>query len=199
MYCQQCGNKLASNAAFCGQCGSPVQTTPTNTDIRPDYKTDDTYRELPTLDFIIGIKLCFNNYFNFNGRSRRSEFWWFQLLGVLIGFIGVIPIFGSLIAFIGGLVLFIPSLAVSARRLHDIDRTGWWQALLYPVFLIGPIMLLGFIFGGLFAIAIVFFIIYIISIIVFIYWFTKLGDKGPNRFGEDPRQVYEPIHQPAKR
>ncbi|MCL0032147.1 DUF805 domain-containing protein, partial [Dehalococcoidia bacterium] len=180
-------------------CGSTVDTTPINTDISHDYRVEDTYRELPTLDFQTGIKLCFNNYFNFNGRSRRSEFWWFSLLGFLIGFLGIIPIIGSLISLIGSLVLLIPSLAVGARRLHDIDKTGWWQALLYSIMVIGTIMSIIFLVVGLLLVGVMLLIVTIGLIILFIYWFTKPGDKGPNRFGEDPRQVYEPIHQPAKR
>ena len=121
------------------------------------------------------------------------------MLGVLISLFGIIPVIGSLISFIGGLALLIPSLAVGARRLHDIDKTGWWQALLYPIAVIGPIISIIFLVVGLVLVGVILLIVTVGAVILFVYWFTKPGDKGPNRFGEDPRQVYEPIHQPAKR
>lgn len=41
----------------------------------------------PQVGFIDAVKLAFKNYINFNGRSRRSEFWWFYLFNFIIGFI----------------------------------------------------------------------------------------------------------------
>jgi uncharacterized membrane protein YhaH (DUF805 family) len=75
-------------------------------------------------------------YFTFSGRATRSEFWWFYLFSVLVNIgasIGsgavfattLIPFFLYLPSIIS-LVLFFPGLAVSARRLHDIGRSGWW-------------------------------------------------------------------------
>ena len=209
MYCSQCGNKLPENALFCSKCGAPLETTSTVTNINPNYKTEAiTTTELPTLDFQTAIKLCLNNYFNFNGRSRRSEYWWFTLLGFATNLISIIPVIGPIISLIGIIVLFIPLLAVTSRRLHDVGRTGWWQAIwfLIPWIIVISLFILFIIFDFfeennlfyLFA-GLLLFIILIGSLIVFVYWLTKVGDKGPNKFGNDPRQVYESIHMPSQK
>ena len=109
-------------------------------------------------------------YATFTGRARRKEFWFFQLFVLLIAMalslvdrmlglfddeLGVGPLSGLF-----SLAMFLPGLAVSVRRLHDTDRTGWW-ALLYFVPLLGFLVLLVF--------------------------FVLDGTRGPNRFGEDPK------------
>jgi uncharacterized membrane protein YhaH (DUF805 family) len=85
------------------------------------------------------VKVCFNKYVDFNGRARRSEFWWWALFTVILGIVaGLIDtilgtrssstgtgVFGA----ITNLAVLLPSLAVGARRLHDTGRSGWWQLL----------------------------------------------------------------------
>ena len=57
----------------------------------------------------------------------RSEFWWFFLFQlvvmILAGFVG------DMVSAIVSIALLLPALAVGARRLHDIGRSGWWQLL----------------------------------------------------------------------
>lgn len=89
-------------------------------------------------------KKCLRNYANFNGRARRKEYWLFVVAGFILGIIaGIIDgILGT--KFIGvfvSLALFIPSIAVSARRLHDIGKSGWWILISF-IPLIGAILLL---------------------------------------------------------
>mgnify|MGYP000190925275 CR=1 FL=1 len=72
------------------------------------------------------IGICWNNYANFQGRASRSEYWWFYLFVFVIG---LIPILG-----LATLILIIPQLAVTARRLHDINRSGWWVLLWFTGF-----------------------------------------------------------------
>ena len=76
------------------------------------------------ISFGDAIKICFSKYADFEGRARRSEYWWFYLFGVLVSWI---PYLGWL----ASLAILIPSLAVGARRLHDTGRSGWWQLLLF--------------------------------------------------------------------
>lgn len=117
-------------------------------------------------------KKCLSQYADFTGRARRKEYWMFYLFNVLIflGF-GVISALlsylmgeaGAIIAVVifvvYSLAIFIPGLAVTVRRLHDIDKSGWW-------------LLLAFIpFGGL-----VLFVFYCID-----------GTPSPNRFGASPK------------
>jgi uncharacterized membrane protein YhaH (DUF805 family) len=118
------------------------------------------------MTFVQAISSCFRNYAIFAGRAVRSEFWyWYLFVGiVLIVFDGIDqwlypgvsmgPF--SFVNMAAGLALILPSLAVSARRLHDIDRTGWW-------ILIGAT---------------------VVGTIVLIYWACLPGTPGPNRFGE---------------
>ncbi len=117
------------------------------------------------MNFVQAIRSVFVNYFNFSGRASRSEYWFFHLF-LLIADIAVdiadTLIFGdaelapiNLIFFLG---ILIPTVAVSVRRLHDIDRTGWWGLLLLTV----------------------------VGLLVLLYWDLKPGDEGENRFGNNP-------------
>ena len=80
---------------------------------------------------------CLTNYANFSGRARRKEFWFFMLFCVILGIVaevidtvlGTKPLVNSLL----NLALLVPSLAVGARRLHDVGRSGWWQLLTLTV------------------------------------------------------------------
>jgi uncharacterized membrane protein YhaH (DUF805 family) len=124
--------------------------------------------------------LPYRRYFEFSGRSRRREFWMFVLFYALVGIAisiiwgtgefqqtGFFVGFSSNVSGVGGVIqnLFwlaslIPSIAVGARRLHDVDRSGWWQLLLLvPLF--GWVVLL-------------------------VFWCLD-GNHGPNRFGGDPK------------
>ncbi|MEP9378801.1 DUF805 domain-containing protein [Aquabacter sp. CN5-332] len=108
------------------------------------------------------------NYATFTGRTRRSGFWLFVLVlfcievaaGIIdYGLLGRSVEQGGPISGIVHLVHLIPGLAIGVRRLHDIDRTGWWMLL----YLTG--------IGAL-------------VILIFNIW---PGTQGPNRFGPDPR------------
>jgi len=118
-------------------------------------------RGTTTMNFGQAISSGFNNYVNFSGRACRSAFWYWALFAVLVAI--VTQIADSIIGvpatnILAGLGLLLPGIAVSVRRLHDIDRTGWW-------------LLLGFT---------------IIGVIVLIYWDCVKGTGGPNRYGPDP-------------
>jgi uncharacterized membrane protein YhaH (DUF805 family) len=106
------------------------------------------------MSFQDAIRVCLQRkYGDFSGRARRSEFWFFFLFTAIVSTVGGIldaifdlrsgsygtgPIQGVL-----QLALLVPSLAVGARRLHDIGRSGWWQLIgLIPV--VGWIVLLIF-------------------------------------------------------
>ena len=80
------------------------------------------------MDFVQAIKSCLGQYATFSGRAKRSELWWFFLLQVLV--MVAASMLGDVINGHASLALLLPALAVGARRLHDIGRTGWWQLLL---------------------------------------------------------------------
>jgi len=72
---------------------------------------------------IDAVGSAFSQYANFNGRARRSEYWWFAAF-VFICELCLILLPILFLIFV--LAIFVPSLAVSVRRLHDINRSGWW-------------------------------------------------------------------------
>ena len=115
-----------------------------------------------SMGFVEAIRTCLSKNSTFSGRASRSEYWFFylfviiaSLVGVLIGVAVGVRLIGDIIA----LALLLPNIAVSVRRLHDIDRSGWW-------------MLLDF--------------VPVIGWIVLLVWACTRGTVGPNRFGPDP-------------
>ena len=101
------------------------------------------------MDFATSIKTCFSKYAVFSGRASRSEFWWFALFGLIGGVVTAVidvMIFGYSAETYGPtniiftVITFLPYLAVGARRLHDINKSGWWQLIVLTV--IGIILLI---------------------------------------------------------
>ena len=90
---------------------------------------------------------CWKKFAEFSGRARRQEFWMFTLFNFLAGV--VLSIIDGILGTNGGLqgiyslAALIPGFAVTARRLHDTDRSGWWQ-LLWFIPIIGWIIMLVF-------------------------------------------------------
>lgn len=85
---------------------------------------------LPQLGFTEALSAAWNKIAQFNGRSRRSEYWWTYLVATILNFIFTfVPVIGSLISLLISLAL----IPITFRRLHDTGRSGWW----YGVSLIG--------------------------------------------------------------
>jgi uncharacterized membrane protein YhaH (DUF805 family) len=118
------------------------------------------------MNFWQAIASGFSNYVTFSGRAIRSEYWYWVLFSIIGGLATEIldkAMFPDVAAAsplnaVFDLITFLPSLAIAVRRLHDINRTGWWVLIT----------------------------ITIIGIFVLIYWACKKGTPGPNRFGPDP-------------
>lgn len=105
-----------------------------------------------------------DNFANFEGRARRSEYWYFVLFNMLAAIAamaidGILGL-GFVVYLIYVLAALIPGLAVAVRRLHDTNRSGWLM-LIALIPLIGPILL--------------------------IVWFATEGTSGPNEYGDDPK------------
>ena len=69
-------------------------------------------------------------YAQFQGRARRAEYWWFTLATVIVAIVfavlaSISSIF-SILYLIYILAVLVPSIAVTIRRLHDTDKSGWW-------------------------------------------------------------------------
>ncbi len=95
-------------------------------------------------------KRFLRNYANFNGRSTRSDYWYVVLanflIGLAIGIIGGVLNMAGLATAISGiysLAMIIPGIAVFVRRLHDINKSGWWFFISF-VPLVGGLILLIF-------------------------------------------------------
>ena len=131
------------------------------------------------------IKVCFNKYVDFSGRARRSEYWWFYLFCILVNLVlGWIPIVGFIIS----LGLLLPSLAALIRRLHDINRSGWWCLGFYGVMILGMAVGGTILASGAEALGVGIMVLSVIAVIVWsIVWLASDGTPGPNRFGEDPK------------
>jgi uncharacterized membrane protein YhaH (DUF805 family) len=109
-------------------------------------------------------------YATFSGRACRAEYWYFFLMYVLIYVVlsivdGIAGTYSSedgigALGTVFVLAMLLPSVAVGVRRLHDIDRTGWWL-LIALVPLVGAIVLLVFA--------------------------VQAGTQGDNQYGPDPR------------
>lgn len=70
------------------------------------------------------VRTCFAKYFDFDGEAARPEFWWFFLFVGVVNF--ALAIVSSKLSGLFSLVIFVPFLAVTVRRLHDANRSGWW-------------------------------------------------------------------------
>ena len=110
-----------------------------------------------------------NHYFDFEGRSTVQQYWMFTLWGIIFSF--VLDLVGlGLASTLLSLAILFPGLAIGARRLHDIGKSGWWQ-LLWLIPIIGWIILI-------------------------VFLVTK-GEAGANGYGEDPRASVVPTPGPV--
>jgi len=138
MNCPTCGKENESSAQFCGICGSQLSDQQTTS---IEYGVDSSK---PMVGFGEAISLGFKNYINFSSRATRAEYWWWCLFlvvtGVGLSIIDSITGIGTL-QNIFNLATFIPGLALGARRLHDIGKSGWWQLLWFAI-LVGWIILI---------------------------------------------------------
>ena len=77
------------------------------------------------MTFQDSIRVCFKKYADFEGTATRSEFWWFILFVILVS--AALQLFSQDLSGVWGIAILLPQLAVGARRLHDIGKSGWWQ------------------------------------------------------------------------
>ena len=93
------------------------------------------------MTFQESIRVCFSKYADFNGKASRPEYWWFMLFVILASL--ALSMVGPLLAGLFSLGTLLPSIAAAARRLHDTNRSGWWQLISFvPV--VGLIVLIVF-------------------------------------------------------
>ena len=115
------------------------------------------------MTFVEAVGSVFRNYVNLAGRARRSEYWWFALFNVIVSVAAAVldaVLREQAIQIVVGLLLILPGLAVTVRRLHDIDKSGWWV-------LIGLIPVVGFIW--------------------LLVLTCRDSQQGPNHYGDSPK------------
>ena len=97
------------------------------------------------MGFVDAVKHAYSNYANFNGRASRSEFWWFYLFYILviIALLVLAGVLGKLGGMFWSLILvfefgsIVPFIALTARRMHDNDKSGWFQLIpIYSLYLV---------------------------------------------------------------
>jgi uncharacterized membrane protein YhaH (DUF805 family) len=87
------------------------------------------------------VRVCLTKYADFQGRATRSEYWWFFLFIILVS--AATALVSDKLSGLFSLAVLVPSIAAASRRLHDTQRSGWWQLIsLVPV--IGVIVLIVF-------------------------------------------------------
>ena len=140
------------------------------------------------MGFWQAVSTCFRKCADFSGRAQRSEFWWWILFSQLASIIVTIVSFGFL-TLVFSLAVLLPSIAVTARRLHDIDKSGWWQ-IMYALPLVLSMFSMGIAasqdnrFFGF--VTIILGLAFFASIIVLFIWYATKGTQGNNSFGADP-------------
>jgi uncharacterized membrane protein YhaH (DUF805 family) len=122
------------------------------------------------MNFLEAVKSYFVRWNDFKGRSSRSEYWWAILFTNIVNIVlnVLLPNLEPgdstglfLLALLKlGILLFmlVAILSLVARRLHDVNKSGWWYLLIFTI----------------------------IGFIPILYWFVQKGDEADNRFGPDP-------------
>ena len=96
-------------------------------------------RALPQLGFVEAVKLASSRILDFKGRSRRSEFWWWMLIVLVANWTLTSFVSDLLISSIIATIVMFFGLAVTARRLHDADKSAWWVYISYVLGIISNI------------------------------------------------------------
>lgn len=125
-----------------------------------NWNPAQTAVEQPTLGSC--YKKFWNNYANFNGRARRSEYWFVVLMNLIIGLVNAIPYVGQALYSLYALAIIVPTLALIVRRLHDLGKE-WY----YIFFLLIPIA----------------------GQIIMLVWLCTDSQVGANKFGENPKGI----------
>lgn len=122
------------------------------------------------MNFVQAVKSYFIRWNDFKGRSSRSEYWWATLFTYLVIILlqvvqlmlvqaeSVLALLAMITILVFLLFLTIASFAVMVRRLHDVNRSGWWFLIYFTI----------------------------IGIFVLLYWYVQKGDEADNRYGSDP-------------
>ena len=182
--CQACGKQIHSTAVMCPHCGTKQVISNNN----------------KSINFKDALTTCIEKYATFSGRATRAEFWYFTLA---IGLINIVTsmVGGLLVAitdvqafsifrWLSQLVFIVPSVSVSVRRMHDINKSGWYVLICWVGLVL---LLLGLSFGKastashpngfLSAIGVLMLLISAGLVIWQIVLYCTRGTQGTNQYG----------------
>lgn len=149
----------ASNG-YANQNGNPYAYAPV---------TPETYAPVHDNNLIESYKLFWQNFAKFEGRTRRRDYWQVVLCNILIsavlGLLSAIPFLGQVALAIAGIytiAALVPGISMAIRRLHDIDKSGWFY---------------------------LFILIPLVGQIILIVWFCQDSQPGQNKYGPNPKGI----------
>jgi uncharacterized membrane protein YhaH (DUF805 family) len=140
-------------------------------------------RRIIIMSFTNAVKAYFLKWNDFRSRSSRSEYWWATLfvtlagfplgfiVGFVIGFLSVTAGFSettmenvlAIVILPVQIFIIISSTCLVIRRLHDVDRSGWWYLIIFTI----------------------------VGMIPLLIWYCTKGTEGDNRFGKDPLEQHQ--------
>ena len=135
------------------------------------------------MNFTEAIQSCFKKFSDFKGRASKSEFWFFLLFefiymfiaGFLLGAMGVREETINIAILILIIPVLVPGIAVTARRIHDFNQSGWMQCIFIPGFFADEFLGTGY-------------VLYFITFVLFAFYCSQGATSGKNKFGVKPRK-----------
>ena len=133
------------------------------------------------MNFIESIQTCFKKFADFKGRASKPEFWFFVLFeviyfvvaGFLLAAMGVSEETIGIATLILMIPVLVPGIAVTARRIHDFNQSGWMQCIFIPGFFADEFLGTGY-------------VLYIITFALFAFYCSQGATSGKNKFGAKP-------------
>jgi uncharacterized membrane protein YhaH (DUF805 family) len=153
------------------------------------------------MTFTQAVGAVLSKYATFSGRARRAEYWWFYAFTILVAFAAsvvddalstVVDNDSGIVGTVTSLALLLPTLALTARRLHDTGRTGWWMLLPVIPCLATVVVGTATLFASTPAALVVLFVACalatLLTSIVLLVFLCLDSKPGPNRYGPSPKE-----------